>query len=395
MSMPASSAIYDPTYSLALLSALEKGNRVNIPRENRVFLDLPISSRYRRAALEAAVLIDKIELFGVHPSLVEHLDGADCLVNSINSPFDSESGAGTPPPSFLNITSRNTLSRMKLRINNVLKALGDDPIDEKSLSILHDSLKYGAYQGLEFVDVATQLKPVIDAVESLVEVENRYKDISRHEIMGPLAITMGEIPQADILADMFQMCARKLNVSQSMGVLSFNIGLTIAAEIWSSYVASAVLNTPIASALPISYKIKNSDDPNLKELSEAYAIFRVGLVAEDLVAPTVETIDDVLRLREDPSILRFRNILGVWGQALHDGDKNIVKEVKEDIIKANKEMKKLPKIRKAREILNIVSIPMSFLPIIGQIITGTVLATEYYESQKKKKYGWVTLGRCV
>ena len=52
--------LFDPLYSVGLISALEKSRRIIIPKDKRYLLDLPLSWRYRQPSLEAAVLSENL-----------------------------------------------------------------------------------------------------------------------------------------------------------------------------------------------------------------------------------------------------------------------------------------------------------------------------------------------
>jgi hypothetical protein len=114
--------------------------------------------------------------------------------------------------------------------------------------------------------------------------------------------------------------------------------------------------------------------------------------------PKIQTIEQVLRLREDKRINKFREKILEWATLLSIGDVDSEKKIRTELKEANKELSKIETAQKLSTISTILSVPAFFadLFITGGAIGGSLMASSigvlYYQHSKKKKYEWLLFG---
>jgi hypothetical protein len=114
--------------------------------------------------------------------------------------------------------------------------------------------------------------------------------------------------------------------------------------------------------------------------------------------PRIQSIEQVLRLREDKRIIKFREKILEWTEYLSEGDIKSEERVRKDIRKANKELSKINTAQKVSTFSTILSVPAFFADLIfsGGAIGGTLLVGSIgslcYEYTKKKQYEWLLFG---
>lgn len=82
------------------------------------------------------------------------------------------------------------------------------------------------------------------------------------------------------------------------------------------------------------------------EVDNMHKVFKLCLIQmkdEIKYIPKIESIDDLLRLREKKEIKRFREVLFEWKSLMNNGDIELAEKIRSDIVKANKEISNLNK----------------------------------------------------
>ena len=124
----------------------------------------------------------------------------------------------------------------------------------------------------------------------------------------------------------------------------------------------------------------------IKLLDELYYLVRTNLKDEIQILPHPETFSDVLKFRNSKEIRRFRQILSQWCNAIAEGDYKVEKNIRNDIKRANHELKKLDKWKEYR------SSPFNFwldaiggqIPIFSNILSAVNTFTGLLFKRKEK-----------
>jgi hypothetical protein len=128
-------------------------------------------------------------------------------------------------------------------------------------------------------------------------------------------------------------------------------------------------------------------------LYSAYKLCLVPLQEEVKYAPVVESVTDLLRLREKKEVIRFREVLNVWKEALLSGETNLANRIRADILKANKEITRLEKWRQVDRWLYYLALPTAFVPYLSNAITIASVGTRRHIERVEKIHGWIGIGR--
>lgn len=141
-----------------------------------------------------------------------------------------------------------------------------------------------------------------------------------------------------------------------------------------------------AMELPIS--------PVKAEYQQAFQIF----MDEVSVVPNIDSLDNVLRLRDDKRIRNFREVLQVWAAELKTGQVSAEQKIRREIQKANQELKRLKNWREIGGWITYLSLPISVASLLSGIpaglgLTPLGLATRIGADLLEKKYKWMLVGR--
>ena len=114
------------------------------------------------------------------------------------------------------------------------------------------------------------------------------------------------------------------------------------------------------------------------------------------VLPVIHSIKDVLRLREDPRIIDFRNKIFEWTIKIKEGETSLTK-IKKEMIEANKKLKTLGKCEKIGTWITFLSLPIDIVLTISGVplsIVTSLISFEVACGSKllKKDYNWYLFG---
>ncbi|AIM32238.1 hypothetical protein DF16_orf03823 [Bacillus thuringiensis serovar kurstaki str. YBT-1520] len=112
-----------------------------------------------------------------------------------------------------------------------------------------------------------------------------------------------------------------------------------------------------------------SNETEGDNMHEVYKLCLVQMKDEIQYIPRIESIDDLLRLREKKEIKRFREVLIEWKNLMNNGDIKLAEKIRSDILKANKEISKLDKWEKVDNWFYYLAVPTMFIPIISNVVT--------------------------
>lgn len=135
-------------------------------------------------------------------------------------------------------------------------------------------------------------------------------------------------------------------------------------------------------------------NPN-KLIDEIYYTVKTKLTDEVVYLPQPKTLKEAIEVRNKYEIVRFREILGLWVDAIKKGDIQLEEIIRKDIRKANKELGRLKNIKEY------TSSPINFwlnsigghIPILSNVLTVTNMFAGLYEKFALKKYNWIMLSK--
>jgi hypothetical protein len=137
----------------------------------------------------------------------------------------------------------------------------------------------------------------------------------------------------------------------------------------------------------------NSDrTPDGDDRVHAYKLCQVTMSHELGYAPDVNDIDDLLRLRHDKRITRFRQLLDQWCRILPSGDAALIKGIKKDILKANRELRHLNQWRTVDRWLFWAQLPTTLIPILSTVVTVASFGV-HLQVERSEKNTWIGIGR--
>lgn len=158
---------------------------------------------------------------------------------------------------------------------------------------------------------------------------------------------------------------------------------------------SAALSVPIAaSTLSKHRNIKHSLQAikPLASVEQYYKVFEI-IVNEVEYFPRVDSLGEVLKLRNDKRIIDFRNNLRNWAIALRDGNATLEEKLRREISKSNQALCKLGSWKKAGAFITYTALPLSILPILGLPMTMISVAIQLYINSTEWRNRWLMVGR--
>jgi len=140
-----------------------------------------------------------------------------------------------------------------------------------------------------------------------------------------------------------------------------------------------------------------TEDNEIELYDNVYKAYKVYLDEISLV-PKVRTIEDVIRLRKDKRIVEFREALTNWGLEIREGDPKTEKRMREEIQKANEELKKIGEFQKIGKWVTYISLPISIAGAFSGYSLGLTLipisvGARILSDLHERKYRWLLFGR--
>lgn len=127
-----------------------------------------------------------------------------------------------------------------------------------------------------------------------------------------------------------------------------------------------------------------------------YGIYKI-ILDEVKYIPTVDSVEDVLRMRMDTRVKDFREVVMYWSELIMAGD---IKEMKlrKEIRKANEDLKSLSKFQIISGWTTYLSIPLIAMNSIASQVLGSAFTMiggvyNFKADRLKKKHSWLLFGR--
>lgn len=374
--------LLDSTYTKAfLIAAMDSGyaSLNSIDGYQDLFLDKRSSKRYRQASLEMALLFDRVDLFGVPVGIQANKlkdEGLLRLSFTVGQTMEGDEFAEIPAD-FIRYVKPFLIRYIHRKQNTLLRRLEFENVPYRVTSRAYDALAKAAEANINFVDFRERtLSRLLGEPRLLVSSELEYQDVAI-EIFGA------------ILKEL--LTHNKDNTSIQIATIPILESLTELLDFWTSLIMSLSFSEPLLSRFMVQSAIPSIDSVN--DVASTYQLCRIVMQEKLQYAPVVETMDDVLRLREHKSISRFRNLLQKWCEVLQFGDKQALEEITKDIEKANKELQKLERWRKVDSWLFWIQVPAMFVPILSNIVTLASFSTGLWIHRIEENHSWLTIGR--
>jgi len=134
----------------------------------------------------------------------------------------------------------------------------------------------------------------------------------------------------------------------------------------------------------------------LEASDQSYQVYKI--VLKDVVGfPRIESIDDVLRLRDDSSLPKFRELVFEWAKILRSGDGRYAELLRKDIKKANEDLKKIKDWARTSALTIFLALPLLLIDSIfgtplGNILTGVSAVYELRSRKLRRENQWIMLG---
>ena len=135
--------------------------------------------------------------------------------------------------------------------------------------------------------------------------------------------------------------------------------------------------------------------------NEEYTLIKVQF--DELRYPVVENLEDVLRLREDKNLEKYRTVIAEYSDRLRSEIEaertKVISEFRQDIRRATKDLIHLGRWSKIENICFYISIPLAIaglfsgIPLTDVLILPATLATKFVTYNEKKKLDWILFGR--
>ncbi|MEI8175247.1 MAG: hypothetical protein WCG78_00060 [Candidatus Omnitrophota bacterium] len=112
--------------------------------------------------------------------------------------------------------------------------------------------------------------------------------------------------------------------------------------------------------------------------------------------PKIETINDVLRLRQKPHIDEFRGFVRQWARAVGTGDKRGEEQLRAEIRSASRSLRKVEQCQKIGGIITYISLPLMVLdhlcsPAFSAGLTVAGFGLQVYADKLLGKHRWITV----
>lgn len=195
------------------------------------------------------------------------------------------------------------------------------------------------------------------------------------------------------VAETTVMLSHKLSLDLLTTILSLLELYSLILNIVTLDSLSSFSGIPVASSIYREYgKEMRQTQPQTDLSHEAFQLCCLSMKGIVNYAPVVESIDDVLRLRDDKRIQSFRVALSQWSIALKEGEEKGLKEIAEEISRRSDDLKRLEKWKKVDRWVYHATLPLFLIPVISNIHTvfsyGVRMKIEHTQNSN-----WLLLGR--
>ena len=346
------------------------------------FTDKRSTGRLRPQVLEMAAIFERVHFFGIGYGLdIEKLKASsEDLVGIALHAGQHIEDSYSPDPEIVREIKPLIIRTAHRQFNHVLRHIGWSEFPYKAVSATYDALVSVFFYLDDVVafqqyldDVVSYLREPADGVDDPLlkpRVPQHYEFLAS-ALKQVLAVYRPEKVPLDVMILCVLDTLRSITNSLQIMAVSANLDIPF---------LTRDLEIPA-----------NQGDP--ADVSEAFHLCQVCLTEEIEYAPAVEDIDDVLRIRHHPAIGHFRDLLWQWTIALRDGEEKAVMQIRKDIQKANRDLRRLGKWRKVDKWVFWVQIPGLFVPFLSSVLTVASMASQLHIERKEKTSTWIGIGR--
>ncbi len=130
--------------------------------------------------------------------------------------------------------------------------------------------------------------------------------------------------------------------------------------------------------------------------SDALQLFRLYIAGVSSL-PTVDTVDDLMRLHHHRALRRFREKLQEWSLAARQGDGRILTTMRRDFQLATSDLRRVARVQRVGNIMTVVALPVG----VASLLTGLPLDFGFtalgpallgYAALKEQSAMWVRFG---
>jgi hypothetical protein len=161
--------------------------------------------------------------------------------------------------------------------------------------------------------------------------------------------------------------------------------------LWNNLLVSLSLGIPFAT----NKILELASPPKFLKANqhEIYLMCQIALKDEIGYVPVIESISDVLRLRENKYVSNFRETLWRWSKALKHGEKSDIEKIKKEIRIANKDLRRLEKWQYADNWIFWVEIAASLVPALNYVVVGEAIVRRLFMNKLESRSGWLAFIR--
>lgn len=128
----------------------------------------------------------------------------------------------------------------------------------------------------------------------------------------------------------------------------------------------------------------------LRVRDDTVVLLQLALSEEIGFSPRVSNLTDVLRLREDKHIQRYRDMLAKFNMGVRQCDETTVREMAQEIKHAKKHLAHYEWMDSRA--YQWVTTALGFVPFVGQVVSGASIVLYEVRELVKKRHDWIYLG---
>jgi len=125
-------------------------------------------------------------------------------------------------------------------------------------------------------------------------------------------------------------------------------------------------------------------------------VYRLYLTERGLI-PSLECIDDLMRLWDDKRLERLRDVLRTWVDASRSDDIGRTDLIRKDVNRAKRELRNLGRMQRAARLVGYISMPVAVADLamgsgLGILLAPIGPAVDLYSGLRLRKLSWLNLG---
>jgi len=184
----------------------------------------------------------------------------------------------------------------------------------------------------------------------------------------------------------------------------FGLLLTIMESLYALTEEAANRQVPLLTDLarspsPLASGAVGPSATSYEEYRDCFRIYRLTLQQELGLMPKLDSITDVLRLREHKGIGRLRQALSQLTTEIRSGDGHAANRMRAEVRRASDGLRRLGKVRRVQRWTTYFSLSVAVAeaiiaaPVIGPLIAAISGGLELWSHTREKKHDWVMVLR--